>query len=341
MDKVNRRDYLKLMGLVGFGVAMPILVTSPIAGKHRDKTHHVSKTRPLMGTLVNINILDSSKDKAEEVLDQAFARMNELVKIFNRHIADTPVSWMNKNGVLKDAPPELIMALSHSAYYNRISNGAFDITVLPLLELYKNTFEKSGAAPSQQEIKDTIALTGFDNIKINKREIRLSRKGMQITFDGIATGYIVDQAVYLMKQRGIKYALINAGGDIRAISGNGPDRAWKVGIKDPWGEKECLATFELNNGAVATSGSYKQFFDKDKLYCHIIDTSTGLSPRQTVSTTVIAPTAIEADALSTTLFLLKPHESIALADSLANIETMAISRSGKQFYSRGWKQIAA
>ncbi|MFH1075969.1 MAG: FAD:protein FMN transferase [Pseudomonadota bacterium] len=341
MGAINRRDYLKLMGLVGFGVTAPILVTNPIAGKQHDKSHHVSKTRPLMGCLVNIDILDSSKDKAEEVLDQAFARMAELVNIFNRHATNTPVSRLNKESVLKDAPPELTLLLSHSAYYNRISNGAFDITMLPLLELYKKTFEKSGAAPSQQEINDKIALTGFDNIKMNKHEIRLSKEGMQITFDGIATGYIVDQAVYLMEQRGIKYALINAGGDIRAIGGNGPDKAWKVGIKDPWGGKECLAAFELNNGAVATSGNYEQFFDKDKLYNHIIDPSTGLSPRQTVSTTAIAPTTMEADALSTTLFLLEPHESVGLADSLANIEAMVISRNKEQIYSQGWKQLSA
>ncbi|MFH1075254.1 MAG: FAD:protein FMN transferase [Pseudomonadota bacterium] len=114
------------------------------------------------------------------------------------------VSWLNKKNILRDVPPELAIVFSH---------GAFDITVLPLLDLYKLTFAKTGSAPSQQEIKDTIALTRFDNIKMNKREIRLPKEGMQITLDGIATGYIVDQAIYLMEQRGIKYALINAGGD--------------------------------------------------------------------------------------------------------------------------------
>ncbi len=324
------------MGALGFGIAAPALIAGPAEGKVSDGLHRVNRTLPLMGTLVNITILDPSRDKGEEVLEKSFAQTKKTIKIFDRHDPDTPISRLNKKGVLHDISPEMSALLHQSAYFNHISGGAFDITVLPLLKLYKETFKKAGVPPTLQQIKEKIALINFDKIKMNKDEIRFLGEGMEITLDGIAKGYIVDQAANLIEKHGVKYALINAGGDIRAIGGNGPEKVWKIGIKDPWGKRKYVEMLKLNNGAVATSGNYERYFDKKKLHHHIIDTTTGDSPRQTVSASVVAPTVMEADALSTTLFTLKPNESINLANALVNIETMIIARGGRTFRSKGW-----
>ena len=336
---VNRRNCLKLMGVFGLGLAAPAIVAKPAEGKHLDNLHSISRTRPHMGTLVNITIADKSRDKAEKIVAQAFAKITELEKVFNRHADNTPVSWLNQKGFLKDISPELADVLHQSVYYNYISKGAFDITVLPLLELYKISYEKTGSSPSFEQINEKMELVNFENIKINKQGVRFLKDGMKISLDGIAKGYIVDQAANLIKLNGIKYALINAGGDIRVIGGNGPNKAWKIGIKDPLGKKEFAEEFELNNGAVATSGNYGNFFDKDKIHHHIIDTSTGDSPVQTISATVLAPTVMQADALSTSLFVLKPKESVNLATSLSNIEALIIVKGGRRFRSSGWKDI--
>ncbi|MBW2645677.1 MAG: FAD:protein FMN transferase [Deltaproteobacteria bacterium] len=337
-EMVDRRNCLKLMGILGFGVAAPALIAKPSEGKLPANLHQVNRTRPLMGTFVNITIVDASRDKAEEVQEKAFARMTELVKIFDRHATDTPVSWLNTKGTLNDISPEIAAVFHQAAYFNHISKGAFDITVLPLVNLYKETFAKTGAPPTVRQIKEKMALVDYDKVKIDKQGIRFLKEGMQITLDGIAKGYIIDQAANLIERHGIKYALINAGGDIRAIGGNGPEKAWKVGIRDPWGRKEYIEVLELNNGAVATSGNYERYFDKDKRHHHIVDKTTGDSPRETISATVVAPTVMEADALSTTLFVLTPPDSVNLAHSLADIETMIIARGGRTFRSQGWKQ---
>jgi thiamine biosynthesis lipoprotein len=289
-----------------------------------------------MGTFVNITIVDSSRDKADEVQEEAFTRMGESVKLFDRHATDTPVSWLNAKGSLHDISPEIAAILYQSAYFNHISKGAFDITVLPLLELYQETFAKTGTPPTLQQVKEKIALIDANKVKMDKQGVRFLKEGMQITLDGIAKGYIVDQAANLIERRGIKYALINAGGDIRAIGGNGPEKAWKIGVKDPWGKRKYVEVLELSNGAVATSGNYEVYFDKEKRHHHIIDTATGDSPRQTVSATVVAPTVMEADALSTAMFVLPPHESIHFAQALVDIETMIIARGGRTFRSSGW-----
>ncbi|MDQ7033088.1 MAG: FAD:protein FMN transferase, partial [Desulfonauticus sp.] len=235
---VNRRNCLKLMGVLGLGLAAPAIVAKPVEGKHLDDFHLISRTRPHMGTLVNITIADKSNDKAEKIIEKAFAKINELEKIFNRHVDDTPVGWLNQKGFLKDISPELADVLHQSLYYNYISKGAFDITVLPLLELYKKSYETTGSSPSSKQINEKMKLVNFENIKIDKQGVRFLKDGMKISLDGIAKGYIVDQAANLIKLNGIKYALINAGGDIRVIGGNGPNKAWKIGIKDPLGKRQ-------------------------------------------------------------------------------------------------------
>jgi len=336
---VNRRNCLKLMGVFGLGLAAPAIVAKPAEGKHLDNLHSISRTRPLMGTLVNITIADSSRDKAEKIVEKAFAKIIELEKIFNRHADNTPVSWLNQKGFLKDMSPELADVLHQSAFYNYISKGTFDITVLPLLELYKKSYESTGSFPSFRQINEKMKLVNFENIKIDKNGVRLLKDGMQISLDGIAKGYIVDQAANLIKLNGIKYALINAGGDVRVIGGNGPNKAWKIGIKDPLEKKEFTEVLELNNGAVATSGNYENYFDKNKIHHHIIDTSTGDSPVQTISATVLAPTVMQADALSTSLFIHNPKDSINLADSLSNTEALIIAKGGRKYRSSGWNNI--
>ena len=338
-EMVNRRNCLKIMGTFGLGLAAPALIAKPAKGKQLDNLHSISRTRPLMGTLVNITIADASRDKAEKIVEKSFAKMTELEKVFNRHADNTPVSWLNQKGFLKDISPELADVLHQSAFYNYISKGAFDITVLPVLELYKKSYESTGSSPSLQQINEKMKLVNFENLKIDKQGVRLLKDGMQISLDGIAKGYIVDQAANLIKLNGIKYALINAGGDVRVIGGNGPNKAWKIGIKDPLGRKEFAEKFELNNGAVATSGNYENYFDKDKIHHHIIDKSIGDSPVQTISASVVAPTVMQADALSTSLFVLKPKESIQLASSLSNIEALIISKGGRRYRSSGWNNI--
>lgn len=339
-EMVDRRNCLKLMGVLGFGVAAPALIAKPSEGKLSANFHHVSRTRPLMGTFVNITILDPSHDKAEEAQGKAFARMSELVKIFDRHSPDTPVSWLNKKGALRDVSPELAAVLHQTAYFNHVSTGAFDITVLPILELYKETFAQTGNPPAPEQVKEKMALVDCDSVKMDRKGIKFLKDGLQITLDGIAKGYIVDEAAHVLEREGIKYALINAGGDIRALGGNGPEKAWKIGVRDPWGKREYREVLELNNGAVATSGNYERYFDNDKRHHHIVDKATGDSPQETVSATVVAPTVMEADALSTALFVLNPHESINLAHSLANIETMVIARGGRTFRSNGWERVS-
>jgi len=334
----SRRDCLKIIGMLGLGMAVPNVFPTSSEAKLSNGLNQVSRTIPLMGTFVNITVLHSSQDKALEAVEKGFARMEKLVKVFDRYSNSTPVSWLNHKGQLKDICPELAQVMSKASYFHFLSQGSFDITVQPLVDLYKETFARTGHAPAAEKVQEKLALVDADKIQFNKQGIRFLKEGMGITLDGIAKGYIVDEAANTLKKMGVQYALINAGGDIRAIGGNGPNKSWKIGITDPRKQKPYLQTIALNNGAVATSGNYEVYFDREKLYHHIIDTHTGRSPRDLASVSITAPTVMEADALSTTVFVEGIEKGMRLVEALPNVEAMVIITSGnKKFASKGWK----
>ena len=144
---------------------------------------------------------------------------------------------------------------------------------------------------------------GARHVRHGRGEIRFAREGMGITLDGIAKGYIVDRAVSLLESRGIKHALINAGGDIRALGDKGRGRPWKIAIHNPAHKNRVMHTISLKGRAVATSGDYENYFDPAKKFHHIVDPETGLSPQKFASVSVLAPSLAVADALATAAFI--------------------------------------
>lgn len=339
-SRTTRRDCLRILGMLGVGLAASNVLPVASEAKISNGLHQVSKTRPAMGTFVNITVVNASRDKALEAIEKGFSRIEELEKVFSRYSDGTPVSWLNRKGALADVPPELAAVMSKAAYFHIVSNGCFDITVQPLVDLYKNTFAATGKLPSTAQVKEKLELVDADGIRVNKKGISLLKDGMGITLDGIAGGFIVDETANALKRAGVQYALINAGGDIRAIGGNGPNQPWKVGITDPNKRKEYVQVVALNSGAVATSGSYEVCFDKAKTHHHILDTRTGSSPVNTTSVTITAPTTMEADALSTAVFVKGPQEGIQLVNSLKNVEALIMTRGARRFQSSGWKAVS-
>ena len=335
---MNRRQWLQTAGLAGAALLAPSVVLRPRAASGSKPLRQVSKTLPLMGTLVSITVLDPSENKAREARESAFATMNELLPIFNRHDGSSCLSELNRKEVLRDVPPELSRVLEQSKVLYRLSDKAFDITILPLLEMSRRS-RAASRRPDWSTVQEKLSLTGWDNISCSSKEIRL-QPGTKITLDGIAKGFIVDRAAAALRARGVAGALINAGGDIRAV-GDKKGSPWQVGLRDPEGREHPVQTVRLSDLAVATSGSYEQYFDASGKHHHLIDGSRGDSPRRTVSSTVIAPSAMLADGLSTAFFVLQPEQGLKLAAKLNHVETHIITRGGRSFSSGGWKRIAA
>lgn len=331
-----RRQCLKILGTCGLGSLVPSLYLKAAYGQeHLQKT---SKTMSMMGTLVTLTIYDPSKEKAVQLQEEAFQKMAELIPIFDRYNPQSHISWLNCHGVLNDVPPNLAKVLQTSQALYQKTQKAFDISMLPLLELYKKTLATTGRTPSHAQVKKQMEVVGFEKIAISSRKVVFQNSGMRISLDGIAKGFIVDQAVEFLKFHGVHYALINAGGDIRAIQGKG-NAPWIIGIEDPRGKKRSVQKIGLKDMAVATSGHYENYFDSSGRHHHIIDASQGDSPRRTLSATVIAPSAMLADGLSTAAFVLPPEKSSHIAQLFSNVATKVIVHGGRSFNSLGWNRF--
>jgi thiamine biosynthesis lipoprotein len=333
---VNRRDFLKLSGILGIGVATGGLLPVSESVAFNKKLYKVTKTRLGMGTFVSITVMHPSKTQGQEVIGMAFEEMDRLSGLLDRYRSDSPIGGLNKEGRLTDVPPEVACVVARSLYFYQVSDGAFDITVQPLVDLYKRYFEAHGRAPSAADFDKVLKLVDASALSFDGKSIRFNKEGMGITLDGIAKGYIIDQAAEVIRRSGIDHALINAGGDIRAAGGKQDGTPWKVGIQNPDKEGPLLDVVKMANGAVATSGNYEIYFDKEKLYHHIVNPKTGLSPRQSASVTVMASNVMDADALSTTVFVLEPEAGKRFIERMSGTECLILDRHTQRVASKGW-----
>jgi FAD:protein FMN transferase len=313
------------------------------------RTVTVTTARPAMGTLVSVSAHGPALAPVEEAIGRAFRQMDRLIGIFSRFDGASALTALNDAGRLAGPPPELSHVVAGALRYHAITGGAFDISVAPLVDLFRERlmpFHLTGPgrkAPSDSEIREVLALVGAGHVAASEREIRFGKPGMRVTLDGIAKGYIVDAMAGSLTQRawgrgrgGVRGFLINAGGDIRTAGASEDGRPWTVGVRDPREPGGFADIIHLTDAAVATSGGYEIYFDADRRFHHILDPATGRSPNRCASASVIAPTAMAADALATAVFVMDPAGAIALIESLAGCECLLLDHDGRALRSRGW-----
>ena len=296
---------------------------------------NLTKTRELMGTIVSITVVDKDTVKAGNSIELAFIEIERINSLMSHYNNQTPVGILNNEGILKNPDTELINILRQSEYYSALSNGAFDITVQPLLELYTTSFQKTGKPPSEKEIKNILNLVNYQNIIIEETSISFDKTGMKITLGGIAKGYAVDKAIEILKANNIESALINAGGDIRTIGNKGKED-WSIALRNPRDDQDYITIINLNNKAVATSGDYERYF-VDKTQHHIINPKTGKSALGIISVTILTDKAVDADALATSVFVLGANKGLALIESLSGVEGLLITENKEIIKSKGFE----
>jgi len=341
---MDRRSFLRLSGVLGIGLASAGVVAPTMAEAVRfnRRLYKISKTRLAMGTFVSMTLLHESRDQAETAMEEAFIEIDRLTRVVNRFDQTTAVAQLNREGSVKDVPPEMVEVVSGSLTYYRISGGAFDISVKPVVDLFKETFSNdTRMLPSDAELEKAVRLVNGADIEVSGRTIRFRQPGMGITLDGIAKGYIVDRASEVLSRNGITHHLINAGGDIRTVGSGRGGKPWTIAVQDPQKKGHYPDIIHLTNGAVATSGNYEVYFDREKMFHHIVDPRTGHSPDESASVSVLAKTAMEADALSTTVFVMAPERGTRFINSRPGCESLVVTRDCRKIASSGWKSAAA
>ncbi len=295
--------------------------------------------RMQMGTKVRIVLYADSEDDARKSASAAFDRIQQLDEILSDYNPESELMRLCRNGHERptQVSPELFFVLEKSVRYSILSWGAFDVTVGPLVTLWRQA-RRTEQLPSAESLKKAQSLVSYKNLLAHpdKSTVFLRRSGMKLDLGGIAKGYAVDQALAVLSTYGIKSALVDAGGDI-GVSQAPPGRqdGWRISIQNPAGAGLAEeATVVLRQGAVATSGDAEQFVEiAGRRYSHIVDPRTGFGVQHSASVTVIAPDCITADALATALSVLPPQEGIELAESQRGVACYIIIRE-KSSYRR-------
>ncbi|AWM85410.1 FAD:protein FMN transferase [Microvirga sp. 17 mud 1-3] len=306
--------------VIGISAAAAGLSLLPFGRAARAEARLVTWQGHAMGAVATLQIHHHDRATAERLVERSLAELRRMEEIFSLYRDDSTLSVLNRQGMLVAPPAELVALLEECGRYGALTGGAFDPTVQALWTLYRDHFTAPGAdprGPSEASVGSALERVGFGHIAFDRNRIAFAHRGMGLTLNGIAQGYVTDRVVDILREGGITSSLVDMG-ESRAIGAHPDGSPWRVGIADPDHPERVDAVLEAVDRAVATSGAYGFRFDPDGRFNHLLDPRTGSSARLYRSVTVVMPTATAADALSTAFSLL-PEE--AIAETLRRIGT--------------------
>ncbi|MDD5604549.1 MAG: FAD:protein FMN transferase [Dehalococcoidales bacterium] len=292
------------------------------------------ETRMLMGTFVSITLYATDEDTASAAIEAAFERMQEIEQAASIYSETAEAYRLNEQGFIDSPSADLKKLVELSIEYGELTNGFFDITVQPVLELWEGGLWSETPQVQQERVNEAMKLVGYNKIVPGANSITMS-EGMEITLGGIAKGFAAGEALKVLENLGIKHAVVNAGGD-SATLGDKPDgTAWKATLVNPDNTNESIVSFALEGESIATSGNYARYFDPAKKVSHILNPRTGYSVSECISVTIITRQAELADALATAVFVMGPVEGIRFVDNLEGVECMIIDNDREIHRSDG------
>ena len=289
-----------------------------------NKLYEVKETKEMMGTIVSITVHHEDKEIARRSIDNAFQEMSKIDSLLSSYKNTSEVSILNRDKQSTSASEDFQDNIQKSLYYGNLSNGAFDITVQPILDLYTKSFRKNKRPPSKEEIDAELKKIDWEKITIKQNTISIGNN-QKITLGGIAKGYAVDKAVESLKTDGINNALVNAGGDMRTIGKKYNTQEWNIALANPRDKNDYITIIPVSNKAIVTSGDYERYYE-NKSFHHIVDPRTGYSAAELMSVTIITDSAFDADAISTAVFVLGKEEGLKFIENLNNTEGLIITK---------------
>ncbi len=289
-----------------------------------------------MGTFVRITVVAKNKETAQKSILAASNEIDRLQKIFDWRIEDSELSRINKQAYSKELAisDEMFEVLSFSLQISAKSEGLFDVTVGPIIDLWKEAAQ-SGIKPTQEQIKAAKDKTGYRKVVLNDKNktVKLLTDGMRLDLGAVAKGYSIDKAIEAIRKQGAIGALVDIGGDMRCF-GKAPDnkKRWLIGLQDPRNmdaqsqEGNILMKLDLSDKAIATSGDYRRYLVIDgEHYSHIVNPKAGSSAHGLSSVSVISESAMQSDALSTAVTVMGFKKGLELIESIDNVECILIS----------------
>ncbi len=299
------------------------------SGKERNLTY----TDTLFDTVISVQILDAVD---QDVLDGCEELCRKYDGLFNQSDENSDIYRINHaGGAAVEVSEDTVKLIEKGLYYCELSDGVFDITIGAVTDLWDFTGEEN-KVPSDDELEKALQHVNYQMIKINGNTVTLSDPEGKLDIGAIGKGYIADRLKEYLAENGVTHALINLGGDVLALGSKLDGSDFNIGIQEPFAETgEPITSVKISDQAVVTSGLYERYFEKDdKIYHHIISTSTGKPVENSLnSVTIITDSCLTADAISTWCFLIGYNAASKLVDQLNNVDAVFINKDNDILYS--------
>ncbi|MBI3291379.1 MAG: FAD:protein FMN transferase [Elusimicrobia bacterium] len=307
----------------------------------------VTRAQYLMGTVCEMTAFGSEGAQTVAALSEAFAEIARLEEVMSNYRDHSELVALNRQASQHPVrcSEDLFAVLAASVHYSRLTQGAFDVTVAPLMQTWH--IARTGRWPQTVDLAQALAVVGSDALGLSPetREVRFLKAGMAVDLGGIGKGYALDAAANVLRRRGITSALMNFGGELYALGAPPGQPAWELTIADPRDERRTAVRLWVADRAVSTSAQTQRFMAiEGKRIGHIIDPHTGQPVSWEGSVTVVAADGTTADALSTGLFVLGVREGLGLANRLPEVGAIFLepAHQGHQLkvtMSRGCTQL--
>lgn len=311
-----------------------------ISCSSKNEVKKVEEEKILFGTAIKIVVYHTDEAKAFEIIKNCFSKMEEIDKKYNSRSKDSIVSKINDNPTKTFSINEEFYNLMNNAInISEESQGHFDITIGPIMETWGFDNLSIETLPTEKQIKESLKLVNYKDIKLTKNSMSLSRVGQKIDTGAFLKGYAVYKGKEFLVSQGITKGMITAISSIETI-GNKPDgKPFKIGIQNPKNPEELIYTIELEDKALGVSGDYQTYVEiNGKRYHHIIDSKTGYPSEYNSMLVVLGKNAYECDLYSTMLFAMKAEDILNLVSKKKDMEVLVIDKKGKKYFSRNIKK---
>lgn len=340
---MNRKYRIAIEIIVFAALVAALYFFAPAKDKSGESIGRVdidSGMREVMGTFARVVAVAADSNTAKGCIEAAFAEIEKVDKLMSYHKSDSEISELNRDGFRRavKVSKSTYEVLQRSIEFSKLSGGAFDVTVGPLVDLWHSA-QDTNSLPTDAELQQARSRVGYDKLILdaNEMNVRFAIEGMRVDLGGIAKGYAIDKAVEAMQRGGAVGGMVDIGGEVRCFSLPPADqKKWRIGLQAPDKAKDGfnagvpLLVLNLTDAAVATSGHYRRFVTiGGKRYSHIIDPESGHSSESLASVTIISKSAINADALATAVSVMGVEKGLALIKTMPETEAILITSAPK------------
>ncbi len=323
--------------MIAFLLFLLLSISLPFS-KVKALENPMTGTAIFLDTVVTLTIYGSNESS---LLDECYDLLDQYEHLFSRTIEGSDVWNINhSDGVPVEVSEETALLIDKAQSYSDLTEGAFDITIAPVLDLW-DVQNNPGILPSSEEINSALSHVDSSLVLLSGTTVTLLDPQAEIDLGGIAKGYIADCLAAYLEEKGITSALINLGGDVHLLGSKPDGNDWNIGIQKPFGERdELISVISCSGKSVITSGTYERYFVLDDvIYHHIMDPKTGAPVQnELTSVSIISDNSMEGDILSTACLVLGLNKGMDLIESMEGYEALFITEDMTTYRSSGFPE---